>query len=274
MDVFNRAISRLGQRYKVINPNLGSARTGYLSDSDESRRSLLQRLLLDPDVDFLVAVRGGYGSMRIIDWIDPEIVRRERKTLVGFSDITALHALWNRAKVKSLHAGMFQHLADSTNDEFDHWVTHLEMRPGVTFDELACVNPGTAQGHLIGGNLSIVSALAATPYSAPIDNAIIVFEDVDEAPYRIDRMLTSLRLAGWWKKAAGVVFGQFDACNHPRHGVPVEEVIREHFRDITIPVVYNLPVGHGQTNQPIWLGSKATLDANRKTLSLAPLSQK
>jgi len=234
---------------------------------------LIEHALEDDSVDVLFASRGGYGAMRILDRLNLDKIREANKPLVGFSDVTALHCVWSAAGIPSLHGPMLKDIARMSESAWQTWCEVAESGAGVQLSGLHTITGGNAVGHLQGGNLSLLCALAATPYLPALDGCVLLLEDVGEAPYRIDRMLTSLRLAGWWQRVSAVIVGELTDSHEDPYGVSAEEVIAEHFSRTTIPVVTGAPVGHSVHNIPLWLGCQCTVDAEHGTASFASLAE-
>jgi muramoyltetrapeptide carboxypeptidase len=267
LDRFERGVARLATRYRVTFDEGLFARNAYLAGDDHRRLRELERAIDDPDVDAIVAARGGYGTMRVIDRITPERVRAAKKLLVGFSDLTALHALWARAGLRSVHASMTTGVGDMDDAAFDRWRTIVEGGVPAKLERLETIAPGRARGPLIGGNLALMAALHGTPYAPPIDGAILFIEEITEAPYRIDRMLTSLRLSGWLARAAGVAVGRFTACDPREDGRTALEVVGERLHDLGLPVVGAIPAGHVDDNLELPLGAAVEIDGDVGTLT-------
>ncbi len=271
----------------------------YLAGSDERRARELRAAIEDPAVRAIVAVRGGYGATRLLDVIDPQTVRASPKLLVGLSDMTALHALWARAGVGSIHGAMVAALGRSLDehsaeqrpaeqrpadqcvadqcvaDQFHEWCDGMEGRFRDPLRGRETISPGVAEGRLVGGNLAVLCALLGTPYAPPRQGCILFLEDVGEAPYRVDRMLTSLRQAGWFEQVAGVALGAFTRCDGSG-GPPgacglgaCDTVLRERLEGLGVPVLAGIPAGHLKTNPMLPLGRLATLDADAQTLRFA-----
>jgi muramoyltetrapeptide carboxypeptidase len=260
---FEAGVERLRQRYRVSFDEGIFAREGFLAGSDERRLAELRAALSDPDVDALVAARGGYGVTRLLDRLSPEEVAAAPKLLVGFSDVTALHALWARAGLRSIHGPMVAALGRAEPAWVERWIAAVEGEPMAAASNLTALTPGIAEGPLVGGNLALLAALCGTPHAPPIDGAVLFLEDVGEAPYRVDRMLTTLRHAGWLVRVAAVVLGLFTACDPRPDGRTVEEVLRERLGDLSVPVVAGLNAGHEPNNVEIPLGARARVDAGR-----------
>jgi muramoyltetrapeptide carboxypeptidase len=235
-------------------------RTGYLAGTDETRASVLERAMLDPEIDAIICARGGYGAMRILDRLPWEQFAARPKWLVGFSDVTALHLVANAHGIATVHGPNVTGLGRSiTASERASLIAVLEggsIRPWAGLDVLA---PGEARGCVVGGNLALVEAMAAAGRLVIPERAILALEDVTERPYRIDRMLTSLLLGGHLARASGIVFGGFTQCEPGPDGVTAADVLRERTRGLGIPVVAHAPFGHGAPNHSFPLGRSATL---------------
>lgn len=258
--LFERGVERLRSRYEVVFDDGIRARQGYLAGDDARRLAELQAALADPSVDAIVCARGGYGATRLLPGIDVEAVRTANKLLVGFSDVTALHALWARAGVRSLHATMVASLGKGDDAAFVRWAADLERGPTVP-TQLVPVVPGVADGVLLGGNLSVLVSLIGTPYAPSLDGAVLFLEDVGERPYRVDRMLTQLRHAGALEGVRAVLLGQFSACGPGPDGTKVEDVLRERLGDLGVPVYAGAESGHGETNHALAFGTRVAVGA-------------
>ncbi len=236
--------------------------TGYLAGSDAARLADLHAALADPEVAALHALRGGYGCMRLLDGIDTALVSAQRKLLIGYSDITALHALWCRAGAPCLHAPMPASDLLLPGREADAQALFALLHQGVragqvwapALDASGLRVPGTAEGLLAGGNLSLVAALLGTPWAWALDGAILFLEDINEEPYRVDRLLTQLRLAGVLDAAAGFVLGSFTEGGSP------DGVLRQMLGGLGKPVLGGWPAGHGTPNQALPLGRRVRVD--------------
>lgn len=265
---------------------------GYLAGSDQRRADELMEAFADPEVDGVLAVRGGYGCMRMLDLVDFEKIKTNPKILLGFSDITALHAAMNKAGIVSFHGpGPASGLGGEkgpTDFTAKYVVRALEATPESlagpyvvdvpeSVSKVASFGKGKAKGRLVGGNLSLISALEGTPYAIDAQDAILMIEDVNEAPYRIDRMLQQLKLAGKLGQIKGAVLGKFtedfvredkltDDTRFDTNGV-----LRQYFEELGVPVLVNYPIGHYPQNCTVPLGGDVEIDADAKTLKiLAP----
>jgi muramoyltetrapeptide carboxypeptidase len=276
---FARGIERLRSRYEVsFDPAISSRSRGFLAGSDEVRLMELLRAIEDPSVDAIVAARGGYGSMRILDVLEPAQIAARPKLLCGFSDVTAIHALWARARVRSLHAAMVCGLGRASDAAASRWISAAESTsPLPPLAGLESVGArGVAEGTLLGGNLALLAATIGTPLFPPLENAILFVEDVGEAPYRIDRMVTQLLLSGVLEGVQGVVLGAFTRCEPGADGTTAGDVLRERFGGLQIPVLAGAPAGHVEDPIEIPLGVRARIDADRRAVTfleavLAPM---
>ncbi len=243
--------------------------TGYLAGPDATRLADLHAALADPDVAAIHALRGGYGSMRLLDGVDVALLRSNPKLLIGYSDVTALHALWCRHGLPSLHAPMpasdllraDADAAASPAYAADRDALFELLRHGVRAGEAwapplapgALQVAGQAEGRLMGGNLSLVAALLGTPWAWAAEGAILLLEDINEEPYRVDRLLTQLRLAGVLQAVGGFVLGSFTERASPA------VVLQQMLGGLGKPVLGGWPAGHGAPNRPLPLGVRVQI---------------
>jgi muramoyltetrapeptide carboxypeptidase len=254
-------------------PRLGrnaAKHDGYLAGSDDQRAADFNEAARDPKVRGIFALRGGYGTMRILDAIDYAALAGDPKVVVGYSDLTALlNAIAQRTGLVTFHgpvAALSQFGADETE-----WLRRAVMSAAPIGELVAggvhTMSGGGARGHLRGGNLSLVTALIGTPYAIDTAGALLVLEEVDEAPYRIDRMLTQLRLSGALAKAAGILIGRCRNCDvdaeHPYAAMPFARVLWDRLGDLGVPVLSDLPIGHDGEQWTIPIGLEAELHGNR-----------
>jgi len=259
-------------------------RNGYLAGSDEARAADLQAMFADDKVRAIFAVRGGWGSQRILPHLDFDAIAAKPKLLVGSSDITALHlAIFARTGLPGIHGPNAAHSwPDSTWQSFRRLAfdgaTPTYDLPQVRGGGLAqrewrlrSFRKGKARGRLLGGNLSVISAMVGTPWLPDFSGAILFLEDTNEAEYRIDRMLTQLAQAGILGKVAGVVFGQCTNCSNP--GSPygnftIYEVLEQHLAPLGVPAFQGAAFGHiaGQISIPV--GVAAEIEADTGTIRI------
>ena len=249
-------------------------RKGYLAGTDRERAADLMAMFLDARVDGVLCLRGGYGSGRILPLLDYKAIEASRKIFVGFSDITAVHAAIARhTRLVTFHGGiapMFVNGNERAWRSFNCMTSAREaagsMLSGPAGIKARCtaIRKGEARGRLAGGNLSILVSLLGTPYFPPLKGRILLIEDVGEAAYRIDRMLTQLLNAGVLQQVAGVAAGTFEGCTTDAGKQTVHDVLVERLRPLGVPVLEGLPVGHQDLNVTIPLGAMARLCAGAR----------
>jgi muramoyltetrapeptide carboxypeptidase len=246
--------------------------TGYLAGSDGERVEELMRAFEDPEVQAIVSLRGGYGCSRLIPWIDQGRMRNHAKIFMGFSDLTTLHLYFRRRfGWVTFHGPMATSPALANIDpEPEKHLTRLwtdpSYLPSFTFPDLQTWVPGCAEGELIGGCLSLVVASLGTPYEPALDGKILFLEDLGEPPYRIDRMLTQLKLANKLGGIAGILIGDFKDCDPSTQGPTAEETLKNLLEILEVPVLANFPSGHGSANWVLPLGIRVRLDASNRRL--------
>ncbi|HNX20360.1 MAG TPA: LD-carboxypeptidase [Acidobacteriota bacterium] len=249
------------------------ARRGDLAGPDEARAADLAWAFSDPAIDAVWCARGGWGTARLLPLLDLGRIAASRRWLLGFSDVTALQAAlldrglasWSTPLVAELADPRRAVKADLKAALFDSARPRV-FRPGAR----RALVPGKAEGTLAGGCLSVLVALAGTPWAPKLRGRIVVLEDVGEAPYRIDRLLWQGRAAGLFDGVAGLAFGQFVSCRpYPgRPSRPLAAVLAAHAREIGVPTIAGLPVGHGPRPRALPLGYKARLDADAGLLEV------
>jgi muramoyltetrapeptide carboxypeptidase len=253
------------------------ARHGYLAGTDEQRAADLNAALRSPDNDAVWCLRGGYGTMRILERIDWAALAQRPRPLIGFSDNTALHLAAYRQGVVSFH-GPHPAVADLPLFAERGLLRALTVpEPGGVLpfpaggpDRARALVGAVAEGPLVGGNLALLAATVGTPFALRARGAILFLEEVGEAAYRVDRMLSQLLLAGMLEGVAGVAIGAFSECpDPPDAGLPAaEEVLLDRLRDLGVPVAFGFPFGHVPENWTLPVGVRARLDADAGTLEL------
>lgn len=256
-----RGLGVLARRYRVRFTRRIFEREGYLAGDAKARLSELERALGDPEVEALLAARGGYGASQLVHRLDWSALRERPRWIVGFSDVTALHLEATRVGVASLHAPHLTAFGQGWSATHEAVFAALERPFHRTFRGLEALAPGAAAGPLVGGNLTLVHAQAAAGRLALPRGAVVLLEDVTERPYRIDRMLTTLVAGGHFASASAFVLGDFTDCPPGPDGVALERVLRATLGELGVPVVSGLPVGHGRRNEPVVLGAWAEVDA-------------
>lgn len=251
------------------------ARHGYLAGGDELRAADLDAAFADPEIRGVLCTRGGYGAQRVVDRIDMAAVRRDPKVVAGFSDITALQfALWRGARLATVHGPGVAWLDERTPEASAESLRAALMTDApvvltpVATEETAPVRvPGRATGRLLGGNLCLITSSIGTPDMPDLAGAVLLVEEIDEPPYKVDRMLTHLARAGLLDKVAGVAVGQFTGCADG-WAVDIADVLADRLAPLGVPVLGGLPIGHGVGQLSVPVGVEATLDATAGTLTV------
>lgn len=272
-----RYLEKNGYRVKV-GTHAGSV-YGYLAGTDQERAADLHAMAEDPEVRAIFCLRGGYGTTRLLPLLDFELFRRHPKVVAGFSDITALQlALWHRCRLVTFHGPMvavdFGGSIDPLTEQ-SFWETlHGGSGPRtVMLGSAGAVKPlrqGRASGTLLGGNLSLLQALAGTPYMPDFSGAIIFIEEVDEEPYRVDRMLTQLEACGIFSRPGGVVAGQFSDCFPKDPKLPflsIDALLAALADRSGVPFLTGCQFGHVTSKLTLPVGPQAILDTTDGTLT-------
>ncbi|MDG4781206.1 LD-carboxypeptidase [Micromonospora sp. WMMD961] len=252
------------------------AKYGYLAGTDEQRLADLNAALNDPGVRAVFAARGGYGTQRIVDQMDVAGLRRDPRAVVGFSDITSIQGkLWRKAGLVTFYGPMVNWNDARTGPESAEALRRAVMTTApvtITRDpaetSAPVVVPGRASGPLLGGCLTLLSTSFGAGDVPTFDGAILFFEDVDEAPYSIDRMLTELRRVGALSRIAGVAVGQITNSVGGAGEWDAAAVLKDRLYDLGVPVLGGLRLGHGNGQLTVPLGARATIDAEAGTLTV------
>jgi muramoyltetrapeptide carboxypeptidase len=251
-------------------------RLGYLAGRDEDRLADLNRMLVDPEMSAIWFARGGYGSARLVEGLDLEPLRRRPKALIGYSDLTVVHAsVYRRIALSTFYGPHVSGLGDPASfDETTLW-SALSAGGGELHYPISgstILRPGIGEGPLIGGCLSLLVSLVGTPHEASMDGAILFWEEIGEEPYRIDRMLAHLRLSGRLTNLHGLVVGTTIGCEarNPSNGLALSEILETHLAGTDYPVVIGFPAGHGPGALTIPLGRTARIDTGDGSLRIGP----
>lgn len=256
---------------------------GYLAGKDEARAKDVNRMFEDKNIDGIWCVRGGYGTARILPMLDYKMIKKNPKILIGYSDITALlSGIFLKTGLVGFHGPVG---ASNFTDYTKKHALNLLMQPqdrylieyakdnldkaGKEYQPFE-IKAGKAVGRLVGGNLTLISSLMGTPYELDFKNKIVFLEDIGEKPYRLDRMVTQLLLAGKLQQAAGVILGVFNGCEKGANdnSLSLKEMIIDRFEGLNIPVIYGLSFGHIGNNFTLPMGLKAEMNTDKKTLML------
>ena len=280
IDIGREQLEALGLRVKVA-PH-ARERHGYFAGTDEQRAADLMAMFADPEVAAIFAFRGGWGTPRLLPRLDFDLVAKNPKALVGYSDVTALlNAIHQETGLVTFHGpNAGSRLRPYTLDSLRRALFSTDPigvfgNPPKEEDELVqrdyrklTLRGGTARGRLVGGNLTLVASLMGTPWEVDTAGAILVLEDVDEELYRVDRMLTQLSLGAKLAQAAGVVFGYCSECPIGEGpGFSLEEILAQHLGGLGVPAVAGLAFGHLEQMLTLPIGLPATLDADAATLT-------
>ena len=272
-------LESLGYRVEV-GKNVGKVH-GYLAGSTEDRLDDLHSMFKKKEVKAIFCVRGGYGSTRMLDKIDYNIIKRNPKIFVGYSDISALQlAFFNKTGLVTFAGPMVSidfsgEVSKYTEEIFWRLITSnksygkIELPDG---EKISALKKGTVKGRILGGNLALISSLVGTDFLPEMKDRILFIEEVGELPYRIDRMLNQLRLSKILSHVKGVVLGAFIDCNEidpTKRTLTLGEVIQDYFGSLEIPVVYNFKHGHIKDNVTIPLGIMFKLNASRNYIEIA-----
>lgn len=252
--------------HKVIEASHLYEKQGYLAGDDEARLDDIHSMFTDARVKAIFCARGGYGTHRILDRIDYRLLRDNPKIFVGYSDITALlMSIHKKTGLVTFHGPVVKELSKKRIGNLESFL-NLVSSDGVLELELAggkVLKPGRARGTLLGGNLSLICHLIGSPYLPSLKGAILFIEEKGEALYRIDRMLTHLRLSGILAELGGMVAGTFEDCGDR---ASIDRLLLDRVSDLDFPLVTGLPAGHGLINVTLPLGLKAVLDTKKMTL--------
>ncbi len=244
---------------------------GRFSATDDTRLNDLQNNLDDPEIKAVFCARGGYGIVRILDRISLRRLKKHPKWIIGYSDITALHALLSKNRICSLHAPMSSHLATEGMDEATQSMKQILFgkKQSYTIKPHPLNRTGTCTGTTRGGNLSVLYGLRGTPYDLQTENTILFIEDLNEQAYHIERMLYNLKLGGVLKKLSGLIVGKFAGCeDDPLMHRSIYESIRSLVEAYDYPVCFDFPVGHVKENVALIESGKAILEVNDKHTKL------
>ncbi|MEX0342331.1 MAG: LD-carboxypeptidase [Erythrobacter sp.] len=266
-----------------LEPKVGSnvgERDGYLAGPDSARAADLNAMFADPEVRAIFTVRGGWGGARILPLLDWATIRANPKLLIGYSDTTALHcAIAARGGFSTLHAPNAASRWEAVSWESLWHIAFAGTTPVLGGEEVERASgraartlvPGMARGRLLGGNLTILSTLMGTGWLPSHDGAILFLEDINEEPYRVDRMLQQLQLAGVFERVAGVVYGQCTRCNSrdPDYaGFTIDDVIDRHLAGLGKPVITGFNTGHVTNQLTLPVNAPVEIDAASRTLRM------
>jgi muramoyltetrapeptide carboxypeptidase len=267
-----RGIELLSERYSIVwNPDC-LVKDGYLAGPDIRRRSALQAAFDDSTIRAVIALRGGYGTTRLLNDLSFDKLVRSPKWIVGSSDLTGLLVqLWSDHRLLTIHGPMVAGFHDGDPIDLALLYSLLENLE-CPYPRLKPLYEGNARGPIIGGNLTVLAHLAGTISPDFARGAILFLEDVGERPYRIDRCLTQIKRAGFLREIAGIVLGEFTSCEPGPDGFSVEDVFLRDLASLNIPVATGYPAAHGKRNLPFFHGATAILnvESGSATLKIPP----
>jgi len=259
--------------YKLLVTEQTLSPVDYLAASDEERAAELMRLWADPSIRALVALRGGYGCLRMIDLLDWKFMARHPKMVIGFSDLTVLlNTLYSHGGLVGIHGPVLSTLATSSEQSVESFFSLLNGKiPSYEIgDQIELLRGGNARGTVLGGNLTTLVHMLSTPWEINWDGSILVLEDTGEDMYRIDRMLTQLYLGGKLDRLGGLILGDFDRGNGSNQELNKDLAVRvgsrvlELTKELDFPVWTGFPLGHGIDNLPLLIGMKGIMNSTNR----------
>ncbi|MBK7669365.1 MAG: LD-carboxypeptidase [Sphingobacteriaceae bacterium] len=265
-----------GFGFNVVLGNTLKLKTGYFAGTDEERAKELNDLFANKNVKGIFCMKGGWGCARILDLLNYKTISQNPKVLIGFSDITTLlNAIYAKTGLVTFHGPVGNSgWNDWTSSVFKSVVmngeqTNFPIGPNEE-DKIVTINKGTATGTLVGGNLTVISSLIGSGYLPDWKGKILFLEETKEEPYRIDRMLTQLKLNGAFKQLNGIAFGKFVKCEaeEPQKAFTFMQVFEQHFKTLPIPVFYGLMTGHIENKLTLPVGAEVSINADTGILKL------
>jgi muramoyltetrapeptide carboxypeptidase len=268
-----------GKGFRIKKGNNLGKKHGYFSGTDEERIADLHAMFADPEIDMIISTRGGWGGLRMVDRIDYELIRRNPKPLVGYSDLTTLQlAIWTKTSIPSISGPMVavemgkgilpfteKHFWDQVGNNSAEYVFNYES------PDVRIMNQGRTQGRLLGGCLSLVCHLLGTAYAPDFSGAVLFLEDIGEQPYKIDRYLAHLKQSGVFDQISGLILGQFIDCvaEEDERSFTVEELLQDYFSAAPYPVILNFPYGHGDLKFSMVVGAAVSLETESRQLTIS-----
>jgi muramoyltetrapeptide carboxypeptidase len=254
-------------------------RYGYLSSTDDERADDLNEMFADEKVKAIICVRGGYGTPRLLDKVDYNLIKKKPKIFVGYSDITALQlAIFKKTGLVTFSGPMlavdiYSNFDGFAEDFFWRILTSRERKIEIKNPdgvELNTLKSGKATGTLLGGNLSLIASIMGTKYQPSFNGSVLVIEDIGEEPYRIDRYLSQLKNSGVLYKINACILGQFTDCapKEPEKSLTLEQIFNDYLGNLRIPVISNLSYGHIPQKLTLPLGARVRVDAKRQKITI------
>ncbi len=253
--------------YRVYIPDGLFARKGYLAGNDSHRAEMFNQIFNDDNIRGVLCARGGFGSIRVLEFLDYRRISFNPKIFIGYSDISALlSAIYIRCNMVVFHGPTVTDLAKADVQTIDSFLEAISMGKNynICLNGMKVMKHGLASGKISGGNLTTLCHLAGTSYQPSFKNHLLFLEDRGEAPYRIDRMLTQMRMAGYFNGISALILGSFENCGKEQ---AVLEIFEEKFVKNDMPIISCFQAGHGTTNLTLPFGVNAILDTSKRQLS-------
>lgn len=267
LEKFNKGIDLLeSMGFNTSVPERLFNKKGYFAGSDLERAEMVNGYFADTNVKAIMCARGGYGSIRILSLLDYKTIQKNPKIFVGFSDVSALlSTLYLKCRLVTFHGPTVTTLGNSDNRTKDSLLSMITSgeKPEIAMESGITIQPGSASGPVLGGNLTTLCHLLGTRFQPDFKGCILFLEDRGEAAYRIDRMLSQMKLAGCFNGLAGFILGAFEDCGDTDD---IIRIVGDIFKDDKIPILAGLEVGHGKRNLAIPTGLNATVNADQKLL--------
>jgi muramoyltetrapeptide carboxypeptidase len=255
---------------------------GYFAGTDAERVDDIHELYRDKDVSVILAARGGWGTLRLLDKLDYDLIKNNPKPLIGYSDLTSLQlAIWSKTRIGSISGPMCavemgKGIHEFTEKHFWDYISNTESDYKINLKETSStiLCEGKAQGTLLGGCLSLVSFLQGTPYCPDFEGSILFLEDVGEKPYKIDRYFAHLKQCGVFDKISGLILGDFLDCEEEDSGTTsftLQTIIEDYFANARFPVICDFPYGHGDIKISMPIGGDAKFDTFNMNLTFGNL---
>ncbi len=261
--------------YKPLAADGVLLRNGYLAGSDEARAHQINTMFANPDVKAIICARGGYGTTRILDLLDYDLIARNPKIIGGYSDITALTmAIWKKTNLVTFHSSMLvpedtEYTRTSMWNIFSHGSRGYKILCEPDTGDGVVMKAGRAQGTLIGGNLTLLEQLIGTKYDYTLHNKILFVEEINEPPYKVDRMLTHIRNTKNMSGLKGIIFGKMQGCEaQGDNSLALQEVLNDFVSGLDIPVVKDFSFGHVKSRCTLPVGAKVSLRTDKMEIRL------
>ena len=274
LDNIKKTIENFGYKVKMGSTCYLSYK-GYLAGTDEDRAKDIETMFEDKNIDAILCLKGGYGTPRILDKINYDIIKNNPKIFIGYSDITALHIAFNQiCNLVTFHGIMAATVSNWDEFTYNSFIDILDMKENLELknpedEELYTLVKGSANGIIIGGNLSLIASTIGTSYEINVKDKILFIEEIGESIYKIDRMLTQLELSGKFNDCKGIIFGDFEDCNKEREeDYDLYDLLLNKIKKYNKPCIYNLQSGHCTPMISIPLGVNCELDATNKKIIL------